>query len=266
MSGAQSISRAAMRDLDRRAQEEFGVPGAVLMENAGREVATAVLQRLRAYKVSQAVRQGLAARANDEDVPRTLDELEAWKASLKRVDGPVGIVCGPGNNGGDGYVAARTLVNHGVQVVTVAVGGSPEDLAGDALGAWRALSLLGEGAMCVRDAAGIAGAASNLRSCHVIVDALFGTGLSRPLDGVYKSMVETLNGMDLPTIAVDIPSGLDCDTGEILGSAVLADLTITFGALKHGMLRQHGPDYCGTVQVSEIGLPACLIAEALARK
>ncbi len=259
-----AISRAAMQELDRAAQTDFGVPGAVLMENAGREVANVVLQRLRAYKVSRAVAEGMSAAPDSPDVPRNLEELDVWKAGLKQVDGPVAVICGPGNNGGDGAVVARTLINQGVMVYTIAVGFQPSETSGDAAGAWRAFTALQESIIELHDEAALPGVLDRLRDCELVVDALFGTGLSRPLDGVYRRVVEEVNRLDLPMVAVDLPSGLCADTGQMLGATILADLTLTFGVAKRGMLRGHGPDCCGTIEVAEIGFPRSLLERAIA--
>lgn len=258
-----------MQAIDRAATERYAIPSRVLMENAGREVAQVVIHRLRALKVSRAVREGMAARVTGDDLderpenPKTVAELDAWKASLKHVDGPVGIVCGGGNNGGDGLVVARTLFNHGVEVETVLVGANPGHLTGDCLENYRALACLGATIHVLEGLDHVDPIFARLESCLVIVDAVFGIGLNRPLSGVHLRAIESINSLDKPTISVDIPSGLDADTGSVYGTAVLADMTMTFGAAKRGMTRGHGPDHCGRIDVAEIGLPRVLIEQAL---
>lgn len=269
MQPSASITRASAQALDRITAEKFGIPTRVLMENAGREVASAVLGRLRALKVSRAVREGMAARVNDEESdggfqpPKTVDELAAWQASLKQVDGPVGVVCGGGNNGGDGLVAARTLVNQGVEVITLLVGSNPSLLKGDCRENFRALSALQPEIHVVEGMDHVDPVFARLESCLIVVDALFGIGLNRPLEGVHYRAVQRINELDKPTVSVDIPSGLDADTGAVHGTAVLADMTMTFGAAKRGMTRGHGPDHCGRIEVAEVGFPRQLIEKAL---
>lgn len=222
------LSRAAVRELDRCAIEEHGVPSMLLMENAGRACA---------------------------------DVVEAHLAAAG--GGRVLVLCGPGNNGGDGWVIARTLVNRGHEVEAAFVG-PPEKLEARSddvrlhLALWRDL---GRGAPVLRDAPAVRAAAEG---AVLVVDALFGTGLTRPLGTPWREAIQTLNVLGRPIVAVDLPSGLDADTGEVLGAAVYATATVTFVAAKPGFTRARGPACCGTVHVAEIGIPRPLI-EAAAR-
>jgi hydroxyethylthiazole kinase-like uncharacterized protein yjeF len=215
------MSRDEVRAVDRWAIEEIGVPGVVLMENAGRSCAEFIRGRLK----------GTAQ-------PR------------------VCVSCGAGNNGGDGYVIVRHLKNAGFDVRAV-VCASREKITGDARINLDILERLGQAIEWldpsnpdapdrVRTAA--AGA-------HIVVDALFGTGLQGELRAEYRRIVDAINGLKIPIMAVDIPSGLDCDTGRPLGSAVHATWTVTFVAVKKGFAANPpSRDYTGQVYVASIGV------------
>jgi hydroxyethylthiazole kinase-like uncharacterized protein yjeF len=156
--------------------------------------------------------------------------------------GRVLVICGPGNNGGDGFVAARLLAGRGHAVELVLLG-ERERLKGDA--ALAAADWKGE----VRPISGMSAAGHGL-----IVDALFGAGLSRDLDGEAARAVETMNASGLPVLAVDIPSGIDGDTGAVRGTAVRAARTVTFARRKPGHLLLPGRIHCGPVTVADIGV------------
>ncbi|MCA8938998.1 MAG: NAD(P)H-hydrate epimerase [Planctomycetes bacterium] len=262
-----SISRAAMQEVEAACSERYAVPTRLLMENAGRAVADEVVRVLRAERVGRAVRSGLEGSYADQfdlpPEPRSVDEIEAWKASLAEVRGPVAIICGGGNNGGDGYVVARTLANQGVEVQTWFVG-KRESLPneGDAGESRKALEALGQSVLLAEEAGAIPMMQKMVNECAVVVDAIFGTGLSRTIEGYIKDVIHMINDLDQPCISVDIPSGIDADSGDALGTAILADQTITFGAAKHGLFRGHGPDHCGRVVVAEIGIPRDLLDAA----
>ncbi|MGE3175549.1 MAG: NAD(P)H-hydrate epimerase [Planctomycetota bacterium] len=201
------LTVAQARAIDRDAHERLGMPTLLLMENAAR---------------------GVAAAARD---------LGARYA----------ILCGAGNNGGDGLAAARHLGRDRCAVHLLA---EPDPhKAPDAALQLRVLRAAGwqiaVGAL--PDPAALDGA--------VWIDALFGTGLTRPLDGAARQWVEFLNGARGRKLAVDIPSGLDGDRGEVLGAAVVADVTVTFEAAKVGMTLREGPRHCGRIVVAPLGLP-----------
>lgn len=160
---------------------------------------------------------------------------------------PALILCGPGNNGGDGYVIARALDEAGWPVRVAALA---EPKGGDALHWRRRWSGPVEplAPECVDEAA-------------LVVDGLFGAGLARPLDGIAKATIERLATRDVPTVAVDVPSGLDGDSGRVLGAAAAAALTVTFFRLKPGHLLYPGRRLCGTLLLANIGLPAAVLAE-----
>ena len=159
---------------------------------------------------------------------------------------PVLILAGPGNNGGDALVVARHLKQWWFKVSVVCIS-NPQQYSGDAaaaLQAWRkAGGELVSGIPAAQDWA-------------LVIDGLFGIGLKRNLDGDYAALVEQVNALDAPILALDIPSGLDADTGHVMGCAAQADHTITFIALKPGLLTLDGPDHCGVIHVADLGLAA----------
>src|SRR4051812_10817217 len=167
---------------------------------------------------------------------------------MVRPAGRVLVLCGPGNNGGDGFVAARLLGEKGFGA-EVALLGSRGALGGDAL-------------LAAADWPGPIGRAeeARLEDVDLVVDALFGAGLSRDLDGDTRALVARLNGLEKPVLAVDVPSGLDGDTGQVRGAAVRAARTVTFARRKPGHLLYPGRALCGTVTVADIGVAEETIA------
>jgi len=208
------VTAAQMREADRRCIEQIGIPGAVLMDHAGK----AVWKSLEAHRI--------------------------------------GVVCGKGNNGGDGYVAARYALLAGCEV-TVVLLAKPEDITGDArtfLDAYRNLS----GCVVVASTEGEAEASvAALANCDVLVDAILGTGISGEVRGVARAAIESWPPRY--TVAVDIPSGLNADTGQPCGCAVRADKTITFQFMKQGLLQPAARPYTGQIEVVDIGIPACCL-------
>jgi ADP-dependent NAD(P)H-hydrate dehydratase / NAD(P)H-hydrate epimerase len=218
------LSREQMRELDRHAIEQAHVPSLVLMENAGRGAATVISRELG--------------------------------------DGPgrVVVLAGGGNNGGDGFVVARRLMADGreVEIFLIADAGK---LKGDALENHDAWKGLGQPVHAVTDDASFAplvGRLGELVASDAVVDALFGTGLDRNVEGRFASVIEAINESDARCFALDVPSGLDANTGAVLGIAVRAEATITFQNLKLGLVTNLGADHAGDVHVVDIGVPADL--------
>ena len=185
----------------------------------------------------------------------TLDLMEAAGAAVaERVaalapDGPVVVLCGPGNNGGDGFVAARLLAARG-RDVRLALLGPRDRLGGDAAinaGRWG-------GAIRELTPAAAAGAA-------IVVDAIFGAGLARPLEGDVAATVDAIGRSGVSCVAVDVPSGVDGDTGAVLGTAAHATETVTFFRRKPAHLLYPGRGRCGVVRVADIGIPTAVLAE-----
>ncbi len=208
-----------IKALDRWAIEDLGIPSIVLMENAGRAVAE-----------------------------------EVFKSVKGKRRGRVSVVCGAGNNGGDGFVAARHLLNKGAAVNIFIVGSLPK-LKQDAVINYQILKKSGHSIIQIRKADKIFSTA--LKRSAVIVDALFGVGLNRPVDEPFKSVIAAINTSRAKIIAVDIPSGLGGDTGEILGAGVKADVTVTFSFAKAGMFRGQGLKHTGKIIIANIGIPKC---------
>jgi NAD(P)H-hydrate epimerase len=240
--------------------EEFGIPAFVLMENAGRACASEVEKMLLSGGVARALDK-LARGGSRDDVPRNVEELDQWKNGLGKARSPIIVLCGPGNNGGDGFVVARTLINRGHPVETFYVG-DIEKLAAASPDVRKHAELLrgmGAGIAELFSAAQIESVRERMADAPVIVDALFGTGLSRALEDPYLALVQLVNESGAPVLAVDIPSGLDADTGNVLGFAIRATVTLTFVAPKPGFFLNAGAACCGTIKVAEIGIPRMFI-------
>jgi len=162
------------------------------------------------------------------------------------------VIAGPGNNGGDGMVVARELHNEGWDVEAFLIS-RPEKIKGDALSQYNSAVKLG---VRVRSAEELLARRSSIFRKHsVIVDAIFGTGLSKNMTGKILEVVQIINGSGLPVISVDIPSGISSDNGQVMGDAVKADYTVTFGLPKRGHLLYPGAGYAGNLVVEDIGFP-----------
>lgn len=163
------------------------------------------------------------------------------------------IVCGGGNNGGDGYAIARLLHNRGWQITIVAL--KPIDqLTGDAAVMANVISKMR--AVTITSDLAVAG-----REKGLLIDAITGTGLTKPLHGVMADAVRAVNATGRPIIAIDVPSGLDCDTGEPLGECVRAARTISFVAEKLGFADQRSREFTGDISIGDIGCPREVIAD-----
>lgn len=161
------------------------------------------------------------------------------------------VACGAGNNAGDGYVIARLGVEAGIEVKTVALT-NPQRLGGDARRAWQDFT----------NAGGIAAPFDPdlLVTADVVVDALLGTGIDRPIEGAYRDAIEAIGQASVPVVAVDVPSGLNCETGSVMGCAIVAELTVTFVGRKQGFYLDAGPDHVGTICFHDLDIPADAVA------
>ena len=213
------LTAVQMQAVDRQTIDEIGIPGVVLMENAGRGVADEIEQRFASA-----------------DSPRAL------------------IMAGKGNNGGDGYVIARHLLDYGwtVQVLVLA---ERDAIKGDAAVHLMALENCKGRVDFVADEEALLGALAGVGDLTVLVDALFGTGLTKPVQGVNLKAIEWLNQQSSPVVAVDIPSGIDASTGRVMGTAVNAALTVSFAFPKVGQVSYPGAGLAGELVVTNIGIP-----------
>ena len=231
------LTQDQVRKVDRIAIEQFGVPGGVLMENAGRGCAELLSARLTAQQ------------------PQHLQQ-------------PVTIVAGKGNNAGDGFVIARFLHNWNIRV-RILLCSSADQLSGDAAINWRivekmCIPFLSINSLEELDKPEEKEGGHWLQESSWIVDALLGTGLRGEVREPVRSVIARINTArkaGAKVLAVDIPSGLHCDTGEILGEAVEADLTATFVASKPGLLKAEGPVCAGEIHVIDIGVPRAVIEQ-----
>lgn len=201
-----------MREMDRFAIEDMGIPGETLMLRAA---------------------AGAAELAAD---------------MLEGRSGPAVIFCGSGNNGGDGIGIAALLLERGYQVFCVMVGDESK-LSADTLAMKKRLEAAGGRLLSLDEATPVP------QGCALIVDALFGTGLSREISGKYAALISKINESGVPVLACDIASGISADTGEVLGCAVMADATVTFHLPKTGQLLPPGTEYTGKLIVHDIGIP-----------
>lgn len=158
----------------------------------------------------------------------------------------VAVFCGSGNNAGDGYIIARLALDAGLKVCVYAAS-EPEKLCGDALIAYRKYSEAHGSVIPFKTKQGI--------NADVLVDALLGTGLDRPVAGLYAEAIQAMNAHSAPVVAVDIPSGLNADTGNAMGCAVNAVCTVTFIGLKQGLFTGQAAEFCGEIYYAQLGVP-----------
>ena len=225
IAGKRSVSRDEMRELDRKAIEDYEIPGVLLMENAGRNVAEEVMKMLS-------------------------------KGSNKEI----AIICGKGNNGGDGFVIARHLHNKGYDVSVFLLAKSKDVLGdGDAGLNFKIIKNMDIETNEVLSVADIEHMARQISNCALIVDAIFGTGLNGELREPAMSVVIKINELKIPVVSVDIPSGLDCNKGKVLGACIKAEKTVTFALSKKGFFAEDGPKHVGDLVVTDIGIPRELL-------
>lgn len=205
-----------VKTIDAELWERFGISTLALMENAGRAVAVEALRMIKGA-------------------------------------GTVAVVCGKGNNGGDGFVCARHLMAAGLQP-DVYIAGKAAEARDEAAANLDILRRLGQKIIEV-EGQNLSIFKRRILRYNLIVDALLGVGLRGEVRGIYKEMIERINASGIPVISVDIPSGLDADTGKILGACVKARKTVTFIAEKRGMRREQGLRMCGKIIVDTLGVP-----------
>ena len=206
-----------MKELDRKAIEERGIPSIELMETASGHVADKVVDIIG-----------------------------------KIVDPKVTVFCGSGNNGGDGIACARILAKRGVNV-RVILAGDPSHQTKDSLINTERLSEVGLSLEIYDENMDI--------TADAVVDALFGVGLNREITGIRKYLIDKINELECPVISCDIPSGINGNTGEVMGTAVRADETVTFTCVKPGLINEPGIKYAGNITVADIGIPTDLLED-----
>src|SRR5262245_54817874 len=184
------LTAAQMREADRRTIEEIGIPALVLMENAGRQVVAAI---------------------------------EAMRSEL--LERRVAVLCGRGNNGGDGFVVARTLLQRDVDVLVFVIGQVAE-IRGEARTNLDILGRLGVTVVEIADSQAWELHFSEISDCALIVDAIFGTGLNARLSGLMETVVADVNGSDIPIVSIDVPSGLSADSTQPIGDSIEAGMTV----------------------------------------
>jgi NAD(P)H-hydrate epimerase len=213
------LNAAQMRDADRHTIEEIGISSLVLMENAGRQVVAAI--------------------------------EAAYETNL---DGRVAVLCGRGNNGGDGFVVARTLLQRGIETAVFVIG-SVADVRGDARVNLDILGRLGVTVVEISDEQAWELHFSEIARCSLIVDAIFGTGLRSPVGGMLETVIADVNAADIPIVSVDLPSGMSADSPHLIGDCIDASLTVTLAAPKLPLVLPPGEAYAGDVVIADIGIP-----------
>jgi len=209
-----------MREADRRTVEEIGIPSLVLMENAGRQV-VAVIESIHG------------------------DLLERQ----------VAVLCGRGNNGGDGFVVARALVQRGVDVSVFLIGRVAQ-VRGDARTNLEILGRIGLTIVEIADSQAWELHFSEVSDCTLIVDAIFGTGLNAPLAGLMETVVADVNASGIPVVSIDLPSGLSADSYELVGDSIEASMTVTLTAPKLPLILPPAGTRAGDIVIADIGIPS----------
>ena len=244
------LTASQMREADRITIEKIGIPGFTLMESAGREIAQVAEEML--------------------EIESFENRIETQTNGLAHII----ILCGKGNNGGDGFVAARYLAaEHRVSVVMMSSGA---DLTGDAAAHFNVLKRTLEPATSQEDSPTPTipqptcqivefeslQTVQDLPSVDLIIDALLGTGLNSEVRWPYADLIHWVNGQSSPVLSVDIPSGLSADSGSVLGVVVRAHVTVTLAALKMGLVLDDGPECVGALHVADIGIPNKTLLDA----
>ena len=219
------LNTQQMREADRRTIEDVGIPSIVLMENAGRQAVAAM----------EAAYEDLNTRR-------------------------VGVLCGRGNNGGDGFVVARTLVQRGVETHVFLLG-SVSEVRGDARTNLEVLGRVGLTVVEITTAQEWELHFSEISECDVIVDAMLGTGFSGHLTGLLETVVADVNGLGVPVVAIDLPTGVSADTHEVSGEAIEASMTVTLAAPKIPLVFPPADSNAGDLVIADIGIPLPILDE-----
>ena len=219
------LNTEQMREADRRTIEDIGLPSIVLMENAGRQTVAAM--------------------------EAAFDTLGSSK---------VAVLCGRGNNGGDGFVVARTLVQRGIEAMVFLLG-SVADVQGDARTNLEVLGHIGLTVVEITTAQEWELHFSEVSECDIVVDAILGTGLRGRLTGLIETVVADLNELGVPIVAIDLPTGLSADTAELAGEAIDATMTVTLAAPKIPLVFPPADAHAGDLVIADIGIPTPLFDE-----
>ncbi len=217
------VTPAQMNSIDKNTINDYGIPGLLLMENAAAAVASEAVSML--------------------------------EGSIGRV---ITIVAGRGNNGGDAFAAARLLHSKGCDV-RVLLAGAKAGISGDALTNMVILEKIGIKVVEIDGIEDITLLDSNLKEAELVIDGVFGTGLSRDISGIAATVIERMNLSGKPILSIDIPSGIDGADGSICGTCIRADATVTFCMPKIGLTVNPGCEYAGRLTVADIGIPRCVI-------
>jgi NAD(P)H-hydrate epimerase len=217
------LNTQQMREADRRTIDDIGIPAIVLMENAGRQAVAAM-------------------EAAFDDLPTS----------------HVGVLCGRGNNGGDGFVVARTLVQRGVETSVFLLGGVA-DVRGDARTNLEVLGRIGLTVVEITNAQEWELHFSEISRCDLLVDAILGTGFHGQLNGLLETVVADVNGLGVPVVAIDLPTGVSADTADVAGEAIEASMTVTLAAPKIPLILPPADTHSGDLVIADIGIPLPLL-------
>jgi len=217
------VTAKQIQNLDNIAINKYEIDSLFLMENAGKAVADEVASILINKKTKK-----------------------------------VAIVCGKGNNGGDGFVAARYLLNQGFEVKNFLLG-KVKEITSDAYANLEMLLNLGQKIYEIPNIKSFNRYKKNIRDCQIVIDAIFGVGLKGKLREPAKTVINFLNRSKRQVVSVDVPSGLDATTGFVLGTCVKADRTVTFTLAKKGFFINQGPKFIGKLKIADIGVPKNLV-------
>src|SRR5579872_1212969 len=214
-----------MREADRQTIDELGIQSIVLMEYAGRQAVAAM--------------------------EAAFDDLSTSK---------VGVLCGRGNNGGDGFVVARTLAQRGIAAIVFLLG-SVAEVRGDARTNLEILGRVGLTVVEIANAQEWELHFSEVSDCDLIVDAIVGTGFHGPVSGLLETVIADVNGLGVPIVAIDLPSGVSADSHEVEGDAIEASMTVTLAAPKIPLILPPADAYGGDLVIADIGIPTSVVDE-----